>query len=51
MAQGLSPFDAGRVGAFLHGIAGTFAGGAPLVAADLLDVWADVERTVRGVVR
>jgi hydroxyethylthiazole kinase-like uncharacterized protein yjeF len=25
MAQGLSPFDAGRVGAFLHGMAGRFA--------------------------
>jgi hydroxyethylthiazole kinase-like uncharacterized protein yjeF len=51
MAQGLSPFDAGRVGAFLHGVAGTFAGGAPVAAADLLDVWADVERTIRTVVR
>ena len=51
MAQGLSPFDAARVGAFLHGVAGTFAGGAPVAAGDLLDVWADVERTIRGVDR
>ncbi|BEP12445.1 bifunctional ADP-dependent NAD(P)H-hydrate dehydratase/NAD(P)H-hydrate epimerase [Acidothermaceae bacterium B102] len=51
LAQGLSPFDAGRVGAFLHGLAGQLAShGAPLVAADLLDVWPDVERTVRAVV-
>ena len=51
LAQGLSPFDAGRVGAFLHGLAGQLASqGSPLVAADLLDVWPDVERTVRSVV-
>ena len=50
MAQGLSPFDAGRVGAFLHGFAGTFAGRGPLAAGDLLDVWAEVERTIRGAV-
>ncbi|MDX6242972.1 MAG: ADP-dependent NAD(P)H-hydrate dehydratase / NAD(P)H-hydrate epimerase [Frankiales bacterium] len=59
MAQGLSPFDAGRVGAFLHGMAGRFASGgadvtdastgAPVAAADLLSVWADVERAVRAV--
>jgi hydroxyethylthiazole kinase-like uncharacterized protein yjeF len=59
MAQGLSPFDAGRVGAFLHGMAGRFASegadvddprrGAPVAAGDLLEVWADVERAVRGV--
>jgi NAD(P)H-hydrate repair Nnr-like enzyme with NAD(P)H-hydrate dehydratase domain len=59
MAQGLSPFDAGRVGAFLHGMAGRFASegaavidprrGAPVAAADLLDVWPDVERAVRAV--
>jgi len=59
LAQGLSPYDAGRVGAFLHGLAGRFASegsdvtdprrGAPVAAADLLDVWADVERTVRSV--
>lgn len=59
MAQGLSAFDAARVGAFLHGMAGRFASegpdlvdlrrGAPVAAADLLDVWPDVERAVRGV--
>ncbi|MDX6201996.1 MAG: ADP-dependent NAD(P)H-hydrate dehydratase / NAD(P)H-hydrate epimerase [Frankiales bacterium] len=59
MAQGLSPFDAGRVGAFLHGMAGRFASegtdvddprrGAPVGAGDLLEVWADVERAVRAV--
>jgi ADP-dependent NAD(P)H-hydrate dehydratase / NAD(P)H-hydrate epimerase len=59
MAQGLSPFDAGRVGAFLHGMAGRFASegadvsdprrGAPVTAADLLEVWQDVERAVRAV--
>jgi ADP-dependent NAD(P)H-hydrate dehydratase / NAD(P)H-hydrate epimerase len=59
MAQGLSPYDAGRVGAFLHGMAGRFASegadvtsprrGAPVAAGDLLDVWAEVERTVRAV--
>ena len=59
MAQGLSPFDAGRVGAFLHGMAGRFASegadvtdpsrGAPVAAADLLAVWPQVERAVRAV--
>jgi len=59
MAQGLSPFDAGRVGAFLHGMAGRFASegadvldprrGAPVAAGDLLEVWPDVERAVRRV--
>jgi hydroxyethylthiazole kinase-like uncharacterized protein yjeF len=59
LAQGLSPFDAGRVGAFLHGMAGRFASegatvteprrGAPVAAADLLEVWPAVERAVRGV--
>jgi ADP-dependent NAD(P)H-hydrate dehydratase / NAD(P)H-hydrate epimerase len=61
LAQGLSPFDAGRVGAFLHGMAGRFASegadgtdpgrGAPVAAADLLDVWQDVERVIRAVTR
>jgi hydroxyethylthiazole kinase-like uncharacterized protein yjeF len=59
MAQGLSPFDAGRVGAFLHGLAGRFASegeragdarhGAPVSAGQLVDVWPAVERAVRGV--
>ena len=58
MAQGLSAFDAGRVGAFLHGLAGRFASegadvtepgrGAPVAAADLIEVWPAVERAVRG---
>jgi hydroxyethylthiazole kinase-like uncharacterized protein yjeF len=61
MAQGLSPFDAGRVGAFLHGLAGRFASdgeyggdtalGAPISAGQLLDVWPEVERSVRGAAR
>jgi ADP-dependent NAD(P)H-hydrate dehydratase / NAD(P)H-hydrate epimerase len=39
LAGGLNPFDAGSVGAWLHGLAGRLAsaGGAPLVAGDLLD--------------
>jgi NAD(P)H-hydrate repair Nnr-like enzyme with NAD(P)H-hydrate dehydratase domain len=58
LAQGLSPFDAARVGAFLHGVAGRFASegagggdprrGAPVAAGQLLDVWPDVERALRG---
>jgi ADP-dependent NAD(P)H-hydrate dehydratase / NAD(P)H-hydrate epimerase len=39
LAGGLDPFDAGSVGAWLHGLAGRLAsdGGRPVVAGDLLD--------------
>lgn len=39
LAGGLDPFDAGSVGAWLHGLAGRLAadGGAPVSAGDLLD--------------
>jgi ADP-dependent NAD(P)H-hydrate dehydratase / NAD(P)H-hydrate epimerase len=39
LAGGLDPFDAGSVGAWLHGLAGRLAadGGAPLSAYDVLD--------------
>jgi hydroxyethylthiazole kinase-like uncharacterized protein yjeF len=54
LAQGLRPLDAGSVGAFLHGLAGSLAtrGGtaveAPISAADLLAFWADAERGARA---
>ncbi|WP_018543934.1 bifunctional ADP-dependent NAD(P)H-hydrate dehydratase/NAD(P)H-hydrate epimerase [Streptomyces sp. LaPpAH-108] len=49
LASGLSPLDAGSVGAYLHGLAGRFASrGAPIVAMDiserLPDAWRDVRR-------
>ena len=51
MAQGLSPFDAGRVGAFLHGLAGRFASeGARALRrrSTCCDVWPEVERSSAG---
>ena len=39
LAGGLDPFDAGSVGAWLHGLAGRLAsaGGAPVSAQDIVD--------------
>ncbi|MGW4495485.1 NAD(P)H-hydrate dehydratase [Streptomyces sp. NPDC004376] len=49
LASGLTPLDAGSVGAYLHGLAGRFASrGAPIAALDisdrLPDAWRDVHR-------
>ncbi|MYQ49051.1 NAD(P)H-hydrate dehydratase, partial [Streptomyces sp. SID4985] len=49
LASGLSPLDAGSVGAYLHGLAGRFASrGAPIAALDISDrlpeAWRDVRR-------
>jgi NAD(P)H-hydrate repair Nnr-like enzyme with NAD(P)H-hydrate dehydratase domain len=37
MAQGMSPFDAARTGAYLHGLCGRIAGPG-LIAEDLPDL-------------
>lgn len=37
LGQGFEPYDAARLGAWLHGRAGDLAGGAPLIASDLID--------------
>ena len=40
LAQGLEPLDAGSVGAFVHGVAGTLsAGGATTSAGRVLEAW------------
>ena len=48
LAGGLDPFDAGSVGAWLHGLAGRLAadGGAPVSAYDVLDHLPAAFRTV-----
>jgi hydroxyethylthiazole kinase-like uncharacterized protein yjeF len=48
LAGGLDPFDAGSVGAWLHGLAGRIAadGGTPVVAGDLLDTLPQAFRRV-----
>jgi hydroxyethylthiazole kinase-like uncharacterized protein yjeF len=54
LAQGLRPLDAGSVGAFLHGLAGSLATRAgdrveaPISATDLLAFWAQAERRARA---
>jgi hydroxyethylthiazole kinase-like uncharacterized protein yjeF len=48
LAQGLDPLQAGAVGAFLHGVAGTLAAdGATSSAAQVLERWPDAVRAVR----
>jgi hydroxyethylthiazole kinase-like uncharacterized protein yjeF len=48
LAQGLDPLQAGAVGAFLHGVAGTLAAdGATASAAQVLERWPDAVRAVR----
>lgn len=52
LAGGLDPFDAGSVGAWLHGLAGRLAadGGAPISAYDVLDHLPAAFRAAAGVV-
>jgi NAD(P)H-hydrate repair Nnr-like enzyme with NAD(P)H-hydrate dehydratase domain len=48
LAQGLDPLDAGSVGAWLHGVAGSLsAAGATTSAGLLLEAWPDAVRHVR----
>lgn len=48
LAQGLTPVDAGAVGAHLHGLAGALAaGGASTSAGQVLERWPDAVRAVR----
>ena len=50
LAQGLAPYDAARLGAHLHGLAGDAAartrGWASLIATDLLECLSEVLRRV-----
>jgi hydroxyethylthiazole kinase-like uncharacterized protein yjeF len=49
LAGGLAPFDAGSVGAWLHGLAGRLAGdGAPVAAQDVLAALPAAVRTLRN---
>jgi hydroxyethylthiazole kinase-like uncharacterized protein yjeF len=51
LASGLSAFDAGSVGAFVHGMAGLLAAGSPAAAItsmDIADHIADAVRAVRS---
>lgn len=51
LAGGLSPLDAGAVGAFLHGLSGRLAagsGGTPIIATDLLDRFPEAIGRVRA---
>jgi len=50
LAGGLDPFDAGSVGAWLHGLAGRLAadGGAPISASAVLDTLPAAFRAVRA---
>ena len=48
LAQGLSPLDAGSVGAYLHGLAGALAaGGATTSAHEVLSAWPQAARLGR----
>jgi NAD(P)H-hydrate epimerase len=55
LAQGLEPFDAARLGVFLHGLAGDLAarslGQAAVVAADLIDFLPAAQKHVARTVR
>ena len=50
LARGLDPFDAGSVGAWLHGLAGRLAaeGGAPISAYDVVDALPGAFRAVHS---
>ncbi len=49
LAQGLNPLDAGSVGAWLHGVAGTLsAAGATTSASLLLEAWPAAVRAARA---
>jgi ADP-dependent NAD(P)H-hydrate dehydratase / NAD(P)H-hydrate epimerase len=49
LAGGLSPLDAGSVGAFLHGLAGLLAAGNPAAAITALDLAKTLPDAVRAV--
>lgn len=52
MAQGLEPFDAARLGVYLHGMAGDLAaeeyGQVPIIATDLLEFFPDAFETAEA---
>jgi NAD(P)H-hydrate repair Nnr-like enzyme with NAD(P)H-hydrate dehydratase domain len=50
LAGGLDPFDAGSLGAWLHGLAGRLAsaGGAPIAASDVVGALPAAFRALRA---